>query len=375
MRLLRVAVLLGCLYDGAAAQSSLSGLTLETRGYAFVLAGIPATDPFYHGSALLYLRPTLGIGTYVTIPVRIAAEIWNFSEPYGDERNLFFWAKPQLAASIPITPTPLDSIVLRAGDLGRVQHGMGLALEHFEGQGADINFHVARLHLRTRLVGVGWEGMDDIVSVELKWVPHVGANVLVNFKNDPMIEKNAVILSLSGTSGRLRVVRFYGEIGVNVATGGLGVLIGGNGAAIKGPLRASLSMEYRHYALPFFGPSRAAFLRYFESLTVLDKPVNRFDRYQRDPQTHNVLAARTFLRYAIVGPWFVRGDLEALVGTLSGVFYHAGTGVRVGRRAEITVGLLNKIFQLNEDEEGQPNRRMFRARMAPLVVFQGRVWF
>jgi hypothetical protein len=352
-----------------------SPLSLEVRGYGFVMAGLPATDPFYHASALLFVKPVLSIGRYITVPVRMAAEVWNFSKTYDDPNNLIVWAKPQFAANIPIGLLAVDSVIFRAGDLGRNKHGLGLALEYFEGQGADLSFYAGRVHLRARAIGVGWEGCDDIVSVELAFQPYLGLNTFVNVRNDPIIETNSVVLSLTAMTGRRFGSGLYGEFGVNVATGGIGGLVGADGSGEWGPFEGSAVVEYRHYGYSFFGTNRSELPRYFESLTALDKPVNRYDLYQRTARLHHVVSSELRLRLGLFGPWFIGGELEALVGTIDDVFYIGEAGVRVGEHGEITTGVMNKIFQLNEDEDGRRSVRMFRSRNAPLVLFSARVWF
>jgi len=337
-------------------------VTLAVRSSGFVMGQVTeAVDPFYHASALLHTMITAKIGTNVEVPVRVLAEVWNFSNSYGLGSTA---VRPAMRVTIR-NSTPLDSIAVLVGDLWRVKHGQGLVLDYFESQGGELSAHARRWALQVRGIGMGWGVVDDLYSISLAFDSLIGVRYLDD-SPDVSLYRGSQFVSVDVAPRVGRLGRLYAEMGANIDTHTWGSLVGARGSYRRGRNHVARNAEYRHYDRAFFNNDSvgtsfngALLYTYYVSLTALDKPLNTPHLYLQRRGQHNVVAAlvrgRVYLK-----DWFLNADLEGLTGTVDLFAYEATIGFAANPLAELSVGVLNKLFRF--PVYAQP---MFRVRDKP----------
>jgi hypothetical protein len=341
-----------------AAQADSLPVTFTLRFSGFVLGQVTEpVDPFYHASAMLHVIATARVGTNVEVPVRVLAEAWSFSQPYGFNITT---VRPAIRVAWR-GRSPRDSLVLLVGDLWRVRHGQGLALDDFESQGGIVNARAGRWRATAALIGYGWAGPDDLYTLGLEYHDRVAVRLLDDSPDVPAYAGSR-ILSADGRLALPVVGEVYGEIGRNVDRRRWGALVGLRRTVRSSRNEVRASLEFRHYDSDFFGNETNAGVTvypYFGSLTALDKPLHNFQLYQAHRGRHDVVAARVQGR-ASVRHWFVDGDVEGITGTIDELGYEASVGVEANAAVDLRTGVLNKFFRFPTAGEG-----MFSVRDTP----------
>jgi hypothetical protein len=322
-------------------------VTLAARASGFVLGQLAGpVEPFYHASALLHTVITAKVGTNVEIPVRALAEVWNFSNYYGIGSTAI---RPALHVTIRDAGL-LDSITVLVGDLWRMKHGQGLVLDYFESQGGELAAYAQRWALQVRAIGMGWGVADDLYSVSLGFDSLIGVRYLDDSPDIPAY-RGSQFLSVDVAPKVADLGRLYAEAGRNLDTRTWGGLVGARGGYARGRNHVTFSAEYRHYERSFFNnDSVGGFMNgglvypYYASLTALDKPLNTPHLYLQHRGQHNVAAARVRGR-VYLKDWFLDADLEGLTGTVDLLAYDVAIGFAANPLADLSVGVLNKLFR------------------------------
>ncbi len=314
-----------------------------------------AVDPFYHASGLLHLTVTARVGANLEVPLRLVSEAWNFSQPY--QTNI---TSVRPALRVTLRRGAGDSLTLLAGDLWRVRHGQGLALDHFESQGAALVATSGRWSLEGRLIGFGWAGPDDLYALSLVYDSRLAVRLLDDSPDFPPYAGSRIV----SVDARVAVPvagEVYTELGRNLDARRWGGLAGVRRHFRDGRHRLVVSVEYRHYDDDFFrnDTNGSSIYPYYVSLTALDKPLHNFQLYQQHRGRHDVVAARAQGR-AYLRSWFVDVDVERITGTLDYVAYEGSVGFEAGPNADLRIGGLNKFLQPPTAQEG-----MFRVRDRP----------
>ncbi|HEV8265703.1 MAG TPA: hypothetical protein VGQ06_12215 [Gemmatimonadales bacterium] len=347
---------LGAQSAPSAGRSDTVPATFSYTASGFVMSQVTEpVDPFYHASGLLHVMVSARVGANIEVPLRLLSEAWSFSQPY--QANI---TSVRLAVRATLRRSSGDSLTLLAGDLWRVRHGQGLALDNFESQGAAVVASSGRWALEGRLIGFGWAGPDDLYALSLEYDSRVALRLLDDSPDVPSYVGSRIV----SADARLAVPivgEAYAEIGRNVDARRWGALAGVRRQFGDARHRLAVNVEYRHYDRDFFRneTNGAAIYFYFVSLTALDKPLHTFQLYQQHRGRHDVVAARAQGR-AYLRSWFLDADVETITGTLDDVAYEASIGFDAGPNADLRVGGLNKFLQFPTAQEG-----MFRTRDRP----------
>ncbi|MBS1561866.1 MAG: hypothetical protein JSS89_09695 [Bacteroidetes bacterium] len=301
--------------------------------------------PFYHASGLLFTVPTVTIDSVVSVRLRTAAECWNFSASYQSPTNVVVWAKPSILIQSPLT-SGIDSVRLLAGDLWRVRVGQGLALDYFEALGASVRLVTGKVGVEATTIGYGWTGSDDIYTMSVQYDSTVRFNGFMNFGGsfpNALASGTGHYLLSVDVQKQFNELLLYTEAGVG--QGGV-ALLGGATYTFRTPTTfCALHAEGRIYPSGFFpapvNDSGYTSNRYpyFNSVTALDKPVMTYRNFAKRLQG---LYLRLTFRQSIAGPLIVGTDTEYFRNLYTDTYI----GLAFGEGAEISVGYMNKTFEL-----------------------------
>ena len=305
-------------------------------------------DPFYHASAYMGTVITMKIGSNVSIPLRFVAEVWNFSNDYGREHNLYTWAKPSIQARVNKI-LGLDSAVFNVGDLWRQKQGQGLIFDHFESQGGEITLYKNRVYLSARDLGYGFTGYDDIATISAGYDSLLAIRYMMNYYNYPV---GVADLKIASLDSRVRINKnfwMYEEAAINIDTKAKSALVGFLAGYRNKRSFFNAQLELRYYEKDFFFEEMPQRLPFFISLTVLDKPVNQFYTYMIRNSTNITIGGRFTGRYFINNDFFIDADLEPVAGDFNMFFYEAAIGFEPESNVLLRAGIMNKFLNAERD--------------------------
>jgi len=345
----------------------------------FILSSAFQTyDPFYHASGLFNSVLRMDIGEKVSVPLRVVAEDWNFSAPYGDANNRMFWAKPAVNFKLPVHVLFVDSVYLVAGDLGRIKHGQGLSLDYFESQGAyaEVTF-LKKFRVEMSSIGWGWTGMDDIKTIGLCYRNLFAIRFFNNYDNFQHGEyvRQSRIYSADFSVPVAKDLKVYGEAGFNYDNDNARALMAGIKYSEHETKKVAFdaSLEYRFYEKDFlkFQSVGLPFINsypYFNSLTALDKPVHTFRYYQPMYFDADGIAVKVMLKYYFYDRFFFYTHDEIIFRTeVTDFAYEATIGYEPVKNVNLHAGINNKFFRLYSLLDDGP---MFSLHDEPWVMLK-----
>jgi hypothetical protein len=222
-----------------------------------------------------------------------------------------------------------------------------LIIDYFESQGGKFSIFKNNIDLSQYWIGYGIDGVDDLFLFSLSYANNYAIRYFYNrFQYDEKYSPNddIKIISADAKSDLNKYFKIYVEGALNTMTYGKGGLVGVRFNFQKRRNKISGNIEYRHYDEKFYTQKLRPTYHYFNSLTVLDKPVNHYYIYYARHQEHNVLTARINGIWFPYRNFFIECDLEPMVGTIELFAYDVSLGLEAVDGVYFRAGLLNKFF-------------------------------